>query len=100
MLARMRSLQTIDGQAVTEEEASKAIHNVVASHLTLSTLLSHAHTNVVPLPTLSVSPIAQTLHKHQSRLSLHLTSAPSTEWYHKVRQHNHVCVCVCVCVCE
>ena len=85
VLGRIRSLQTVDSQAVTEEEASRAVRNVVASHLTLSTLLSHAYTDVSPLPSLSVSPIAQTLHSHHPRpCSLHFTTAPSTEWYHKV----------------
>lgn len=79
---RIRTLHTVDGHVVTQEEASRAIRNVVSSHLTLATLLSHSHINVTPPPSLSVVPIAQTFAGQES--PNHIT-APNTDWYDKVR---------------
>ena len=80
----MKTLQTVDGYAVTQEDISFAMKNVVSSHLTLSTLLGHAYTEVKPLPTLSVAPIASTFHQSRPPCSLLMNSISGTEWLNKV----------------
>ena len=85
VLGRMKTLTTLDDSAVSQEEISEAVKNVVSSHLTLATLLSCAHANDAPLPSLSVVPIAQTCTLNTPH---HTPSALGTEWYDKV------CVCV------
>lgn len=83
VVGRIRALQTVDGQAVSPEEASEAIRSVVSSHLTMATLLNHAHVNATPLPSLSMMPIAQTFAYRQPH-PVNINSAPSTEWCDKV----------------
>lgn len=79
IVGRIRTIQTLDGQTVTPEEASEAIRCVVSSHLTMATLLNHTHANITPLPSLSMMPVAQT----PTNQLLHL-GTPSTECYDKV----------------
>ena len=89
----MRTLCVVDGRAVTEEEASEAIKNVVSSHLTLATLLTHAYNNVCPLPSLSVLPVAQAcLARHSLQ---HITS---TEWSDTVGLVIYCCVCLIIII--
>lgn len=83
-MGRIRTLQTVDGVAITQEEASMAMKRVVSSHLTMTTLLEHAYSNVTPLPSLSVQSVAQTLHNHQISSMLHINSTSGTEWHNKV----------------
>lgn len=76
VVGRIRTLHIVDGHTVTQNEASEAIRNVVSSHLTLATLLNHAHANTTPLPSLSVLPIARVLAVQHP--------TPHTDWCSKV----------------
>lgn len=80
----MKTLQRVDGCAVTQEERAVATKNVVCSHLTQNTLLSHAYADVQPLPTLSVAPMAESLHQSLSPCSLHISTTSAAECYNKV----------------
>lgn len=79
-MGRIKTLQTLDGQAVTHEEATNAAKNVVSSHLTMATLLGHVHTDVKPQPSLSVAPVAQTIHQYRSSFPLHISTASGTDF--------------------
>lgn len=81
-VGRIRTLHTMDGQVVSQEEASEAIRNVLSSHLSLATLLEHARVEVTPLPSLSVVPIAQAL--AQQRPCSPQPTTPGTDWCKKV----------------
>lgn len=87
VVGRIRTLHTVDGQAVTQEEASEAIRSVVSSHLTMAALLNHAHIDVTPLPSLSMMPIAQAFAEQQPRpvpRPVNINSSPSSDWCDKV----------------
>lgn len=95
-VGRIRTLQTVDGCAVTPEEVSIATKKVMASHLTMAMVWSHAHADVAPLPSLSVAPIAQTFCEHQHGLQITNPSPSPTEWCVKVSRcydlsHQSVC---------
>lgn len=86
VVGRIKTLRTVDGCIVTEEESSEATTNVVSSHLSLSTLTSHAYTNGSPLPSLSLVPIAQNCCNFL--LDQNIASSLATEWCDKVTTVN------------
>ncbi len=63
----MKSLRKLDGSAVSQDEASSALRQVVVSHLSLTTLLGHSHTDTQAPQSLTLAPIAETVHR-ESRL--------------------------------
>ena len=62
-LGRLKTLRQIDGSDVSQEEASSALRQVVTSHLSLTALLGHAHADSHPPKSLTLTPIAVTLHR-------------------------------------
>ena len=55
----LRTLQYLNGKLISEEETTAAIRQVVAAHLSLSSIVQHCRVDSTPPPSLSLSSIAQ-----------------------------------------
>lgn len=86
-MGRLKTLRTVDGCLVTQEEASKAAKKFSSSHLTLTTLLSHSHVDgSLPSPSLNIDPRAHALWKEGQPYPLQQTINLGTDFNDKVSQ--------------
>lgn len=63
-LGSLRTLQSLNGKTVTDKEMTDAIHHIVSTHLSLTSILPHARTDAEAIPTLKLLPLSQHIVKH------------------------------------
>ncbi len=86
-LGYLKTLRVFNGAPVSEEETRGALRQVVNSHLSLSTLISHAHTHTHTPHTLTLRPLSQILHTDTQHRASQVDN-----WTHTVRATDVVTV--------
>ncbi|KAL5493183.1 hypothetical protein EMCRGX_G014321 [Ephydatia muelleri] len=89
VLGRLKTLKELDGDRVEPGDAANALRQFVSSHLSITTILSHAHTDATPPPSLSLLPTASFLNKESRHRPIQLNS-PTNDWCSLVTS---VCLC-------
>lgn len=91
IVGRLKSLTTLDGQPVTEIEATGALRMAAGSRVSQISLLSHSRTDDQRPRSLSLNSTAQIITQN-SRAKPEKIGDHDTQWYQKVCQFFVSCV--------
>jgi Leucine-rich repeat (LRR) protein len=79
VLGILRSLQYLDGKAISEKESTNGLRHFALSHLSFPSLLPLCRTDHIAIPSLAVCSIAEQIITNSMKLPVQTTSS-STDW--------------------